>query len=80
LWREIGQSEKGDKQRLLGWVMRVNSEHAYLQTFKNNKVYCELCRAENCEHIKYTLKIPKVQQLLDKKGWILEEEIIQKQY
>ena len=49
--------------------------------FKNNKVYCELCKAENCEHVKYALNIPKVQQLLHKKGWIIQEgEIIQKPY
>ena len=49
--------------------------------FKGNKVYCELCKAENCEHVKYALNIPKVQQLLHKKGWIIEEgEIIQKPY
>ena len=49
--------------------------------FKGNKVYCELCKAENCEHVKYALNIPKVQQLLHKKGWIIEEgKIIQRPY
>jgi len=49
--------------------------------FKGNRVFCELCKAENCEHVKYALNIPKVQQLLRKKGWIIEEgEITQKPY
>ena len=49
--------------------------------FRNNHVFCELCKAENCEHVKYALNIPKVQQLLRKKGWIIEEgEIIQRPY
>jgi hypothetical protein len=49
--------------------------------FKGNKVFCELCKAENCEHVKYALNIPKVQQLLHKKGWVIEEgEIIQRPY
>ena len=49
--------------------------------FKGNKVYCELCKAENCEHVKYVLNIPKVQHLLHKKGWIIEEgEITQRPY
>lgn len=49
--------------------------------FKGNRVFCELCKAENCEHVKYALDIPKVQQLLRKKGWIIEEgEITQKPY
>jgi len=49
--------------------------------FRNNHVFCELCKAENCEHVKYALNIPKVQQLLRKKGWIIEEgEITQRPY
>ena len=49
--------------------------------FRNNHVYCELCKEENCEHVDYALNLPKVQKLLRQKGWIIEEgKIIQKPY
>ena len=49
--------------------------------FRNNHVYCELCKEENCEHVEYALNLPKVQKLLRQKGWIIEEgKIIQKPY
>jgi len=49
--------------------------------FRNNHVYCELCKKENCEHVKYTLNLQKVQKALREKGWKIEEgKITQKPY
>lgn len=49
--------------------------------FRNNHVYCELCKEENCEHIEYALNLPKIQTILSKKGWRIEEgKIIEKPY
>ena len=49
--------------------------------FRNNNVYCELCKEENCEHVDYALNLPKVQKTLREKGWVIEGgKIIQKPY
>lgn len=49
--------------------------------FRNTRVYCELCEKENCEHVKYTLNLQKVQKALREKGWKIEEgKITQKPY
>ena len=49
--------------------------------FRNNNVYCELCGTKNCEHIEYVLNLPKVKEILRRKGWIIEGgEIIEKPY
>ena len=47
--------------------------------FRNNRVYCELCEKETCEHVKYTLNLQKVQKALQEKGWRIKEgKIIQR--
>ena len=49
--------------------------------FRNNHVYCEYCASENCEHIEYAVNLPKIQAILSKKGWVIEEgKIIRKPY
>lgn len=37
--------------------------------FKQNKIWCEYCQSEDCRHIQYALTIPKVKEILRKKGW-----------
>ncbi len=37
--------------------------------FKPDKVFCEYDETHDCEHVKFALSIPKVQQILRKKGW-----------
>jgi len=47
--------------------------------FRGNKVFCQLCSDEDCEHVEYALNIPKLQKLLRKKGWVIEDgKIIQR--
>lgn len=41
--------------------------------FTNDRVYCELCQATECPHIQYALNIPKIQEALREKGWIITE-------
>jgi len=49
--------------------------------FRNSHVVCEACSSENCEHIEYALNLPKIQAILSKKGWVIEEgKIIRKPY
>jgi hypothetical protein len=37
--------------------------------FKPDEVWCEYCEATNCQHVKFALSIPEVQEILNKKGW-----------
>ena len=41
--------------------------------FRNDRVYCELCGEEDCEHVKYALSLSKVQKALERKGWMIGE-------
>jgi hypothetical protein len=41
--------------------------------FKPDEVYCEYCQATNCQHVKFALTIPEVQEILTKKGWKIKE-------
>jgi hypothetical protein len=41
--------------------------------FREGHVYCELCEEEDCEHVKYALNLSKVQEALERKGWVLGE-------
>ena len=41
--------------------------------FRNDRIYCELCEEEDCEHVKYALSLSKVQKTLERKGWRIEE-------
>lgn len=36
--------------------------------FRNNTIFCDVCEEKNCEHVKYALKLPKVQEVLKKMG------------
>jgi len=41
--------------------------------FQNERPYCDLCEASNCEHIEFALTLPKVINLLTDRGWIIKE-------
>jgi len=41
--------------------------------FQNGNIYCSQCESNQCEHIKFTLTIPKVIDSLHKKGWQIED-------
>jgi len=40
--------------------------------FKPNLVWCDYCQSSNCQHTKFALELPEVQNILDKKGWIIK--------
>jgi len=40
--------------------------------FKQDKVCCEYCESSDCEHTRFALSLPKVQELIKKKGWKLK--------
>jgi hypothetical protein len=40
--------------------------------FKPNKVWCEHCDSEDCNHVKFALNLPDVQKIVKKKGWKTE--------
>lgn len=42
--------------------------------FKPDKVLCEYCESSDCEHTRFALSLPKVQELIKKKGWKLKNE------
>jgi hypothetical protein len=49
--------------------------------FRSSRVLCGACTSENCEHVEYALNLPKIQGILSKKGWVIEEgKIIKKPY
>jgi len=49
--------------------------------FRNSHVVCEACASENCEHIEYALSLPKIQAILNEKGWVIEEgKIVKRPY
>jgi len=37
--------------------------------FRPEGVYCELCESMKCRHVEFALRLPKVQDILHKKGW-----------
>jgi hypothetical protein len=41
--------------------------------FKPDKVSCDHCRSGNCQHVRFALNLPEVQDILRKKGWKPEE-------
>jgi Arc/MetJ-type ribon-helix-helix transcriptional regulator len=50
-------------------------EHAQIQ-FTFDKIYCGLCDATHCEHIRFALNQPDVQELIKEKrkeGWKLPD-------
>ena len=46
--------------------------------FKEEGVWCEYDESEDCPHIEYVLTIPKVQEILEQKGW--KKERIKKKF
>jgi hypothetical protein len=37
--------------------------------FKPDNVWCDYCQSGNCQHVKFALNLPEVQNILNKKGW-----------
>jgi len=37
--------------------------------FKPDKVYCDNCQSNNCQHVKFAMELETVQEILNKKGW-----------
>jgi hypothetical protein len=48
-------------------------EHAQIQFTPEGIIYCILCDAHNCEHIRFALAQTDIRQLLKKKGWKLPD-------
>jgi len=49
--------------------------------FRNGRIYCELCQEAECPHTEYALNIPKIQEALREKGWIIKEgKVIRKPF
>jgi hypothetical protein len=42
--------------------------------FKPDKVWCEYCQSPACQHVKFALDLPEVQEILRKKGWKTPQE------
>jgi hypothetical protein len=40
--------------------------------FGPDKVWCEHCEASNCQHVKFALSIPEVQEIIQKKDWTIK--------
>ena len=43
--------------------------------FKPDRIICEYCHSSSCRHVKFALNIPKVQDILLKKGWPISKRI-----
>jgi Arc/MetJ-type ribon-helix-helix transcriptional regulator len=37
--------------------------------FKPDSVWCDYCQSNSCQHTKFALELPAVQDTLNKKGW-----------
>ncbi|RLC69485.1 MAG: hypothetical protein DRI26_09015 [Chloroflexi bacterium] len=37
--------------------------------FRPEGVWCEYCESDRCRHVEFALSLPKVQEILRKKGW-----------
>jgi hypothetical protein len=42
--------------------------------FKPDRIWCEYCDSTKCQHVKFALDLPEVQEILRKKGWKIPEE------
>jgi len=42
--------------------------------FRPEGVLCEFCQSDKCRHVKFSLGLPKVQDILSKKGWEIPTE------
>jgi len=43
--------------------------------FKPDRIICEYCHSSSCRHVKFALNIPKIQDILLKKGWPISKRI-----
>jgi len=43
--------------------------------FKPDRIICEYCGTDNCRHVEFALKIPKVRQILSQKDWPISSRI-----
>ena len=41
--------------------------------FKPDRVWCEFCQSPACQHVRFALNLPEVQEILRKKGWKITE-------
>ncbi len=37
--------------------------------FKPDVVWCDYCQSNNCQHTRFAVELPAVQEILNKKGW-----------
>jgi hypothetical protein len=42
--------------------------------FKPDRIWCDYCQSAACQHVKFALDLPEVQEILRKKGWKIPEE------
>lgn len=42
--------------------------------FKPDNAWCGYCESARCQHVKFALNLPEVQEILRKKGWKIPEE------
>jgi Arc/MetJ-type ribon-helix-helix transcriptional regulator len=40
--------------------------------FKPDNVWCDYCQSSSCQHVKFALDLPAVQEILNKKGWTIK--------
>lgn len=40
--------------------------------FKPDNVRCDYCQSSSCQHVKFALDLPAVQEILNKKGWTIK--------
>ena len=40
--------------------------------FKPDSVWCDYCQSSSCQHTKFALELPAVQEILSKKGWTIK--------
>jgi len=50
-------------------VLDVENDRLIQIYFRPEGVYCESCESHDCPHIRFALSLPKVQEILRKKGW-----------
>jgi len=64
---QFNMDENGVKilDRELGMITQIY--------FHPDKIFCEYCEVNNCKHVKKALSLPKVQEILQKKGWKYRE-------
>ncbi|MEM3623555.1 MAG: ribbon-helix-helix domain-containing protein [Candidatus Bathyarchaeia archaeon] len=43
--------------------------------FKPDRIICEYCGTNNCRHVRFALKIPKVREILSQKDWPISKRI-----